>query len=176
MSGTVSDSFIYDSFGNLANSSGSFIQPFRYTAKEHNDAETGLTYHRARYKDSNTGRFASEDPMRFRGGATSIPMLSITRYSSLIRWVSVRKEHTKQHLMKSQRHLRQLRILQERVSRTRTSYAINLLIGQLTILFPVRSHRSTTPDKLLKESDHSKRPILRQLATLHFSTGRVMLF
>jgi RHS repeat-associated protein len=32
------------------------------------DAKTGLYYYRARYYDSTTGRFASEDPIRFLGG------------------------------------------------------------------------------------------------------------
>lgn len=59
--GTVSDSFVYDSFGNVTSSTGTFTQPFRYTGREW-DAETGLYYYRARYYDASTGRFLSEDP------------------------------------------------------------------------------------------------------------------
>jgi RHS repeat-associated protein len=66
--GTVSDSFVYDSFGNVTSSTGTFAQPFRYTGREW-DAETGLYYYRARYFDPSAGRFLSEDPIRFQGGA-----------------------------------------------------------------------------------------------------------
>ncbi len=65
--GVMSDSFVYDSFGNVTSSTGSFAQPFRYTGREW-DAETGLYYYRARYYDSTTGRFLSEDPIDFAGG------------------------------------------------------------------------------------------------------------
>jgi RHS repeat-associated protein len=40
------------------------LNPFQYTGRE-SDVETGLYYYRARYYDSNTGRFMSEDPARF---------------------------------------------------------------------------------------------------------------
>jgi RHS repeat-associated protein len=66
--GTLSDSFVYDSFGNVTSSTGTFAQPFRYTGREW-DAETGLYYYRARYFDPSAGRFLSEDPIRFQGGA-----------------------------------------------------------------------------------------------------------
>jgi RHS repeat-associated protein len=66
-SGTISDSFVYDSFGNVASSTGVFAQPFRYTGREW-DAETGLYYYRARYYDSISGRFLSEDPLQFNAG------------------------------------------------------------------------------------------------------------
>lgn len=46
---------------------GGPLNPFRYTAREF-DEETGLYYYRARYYESSTGRFLSEDPVRFRGG------------------------------------------------------------------------------------------------------------
>jgi RHS repeat-associated protein len=65
--GTVSDSFVYDSFGNVASSTGVFVQPFRYTGREW-DAETGLYYYRARYYDPAVGRFLNEDPIGFKGG------------------------------------------------------------------------------------------------------------
>jgi RHS repeat-associated protein len=42
--------------------------PFRYTAREL-DSETGLYYYRARYYEPSIGRFLSEDPLRFGGGA-----------------------------------------------------------------------------------------------------------
>jgi len=65
--GTVSDSFTYDSFGNVTSSTGTFTQPFRYTGREW-DAETGLYYYRARYYAPTAGDFFSEDPIGFEAG------------------------------------------------------------------------------------------------------------
>jgi RHS repeat-associated protein len=63
----VSNSFIYDSFGNVTSSTGSFSQPFRFTGREW-DSETGLYFYRARYYDSQPGRFISEDSWKFLAG------------------------------------------------------------------------------------------------------------
>jgi RHS repeat-associated protein len=62
--GAISASYTYDSFGNVITSSGSPVNPFRYTAREL-DSETNLYYYRARYYDSETGRFLNEDPLGF---------------------------------------------------------------------------------------------------------------
>jgi RHS repeat-associated protein len=66
-SGTTTDTYTYDSFGNITASSGSTVNPFRYTGREL-DAETGIYYYRARYYDPSIGRFLGEDPVRLRGG------------------------------------------------------------------------------------------------------------
>jgi RHS repeat-associated protein len=58
----------YDSFGKQTASSGSLTNPFQYTAREL-DPETSLYYYRARYYDQTAGRFLSEDPVGFNGGA-----------------------------------------------------------------------------------------------------------
>ena len=63
-SGTLSLSYTYDSFGKITASSGSASNPFRYTGRDL-DSETGLYYYRARYYDSSTGRFLSEDAARW---------------------------------------------------------------------------------------------------------------
>jgi RHS repeat-associated protein len=65
--GTVAQSYTYDSFGNVTNSSGSLTNFFRYTARDY-DTETNLYYYRARYYDPTSGRFTSEDPLGLRGG------------------------------------------------------------------------------------------------------------
>jgi RHS repeat-associated protein len=65
--GTLANTYTYDSFGNLVASSGTLINPFRYTAREF-DPETGIYEYRARYFDMSVGRFISEDPVRFRAG------------------------------------------------------------------------------------------------------------
>jgi RHS repeat-associated protein len=65
--GSIANTYTYDSFGKLTNSTGSLVNPFQYTARE-SDIETGLYYYRARYYDPFSGRFVSEDPARFPGG------------------------------------------------------------------------------------------------------------
>jgi len=65
--GSIANTYTYDSFGKLTASTGSLVNPFQYTARE-SDAETGLYYYRARYYDSNVGRFLNEDPPSFLSG------------------------------------------------------------------------------------------------------------
>ena len=66
--GVLADTYTYDSFGNVTNSTGTLRNPFQYTGREL-DSETGLNYNRARYYNPATGRFISEDPLGFAGGA-----------------------------------------------------------------------------------------------------------
>jgi RHS repeat-associated protein len=66
--GALANTYTYDSFGNLTNSTGTLSNPFRYTGREF-DPETGIYEYRARYYDQTVGRFISEDPIRFDGGA-----------------------------------------------------------------------------------------------------------
>ena len=66
-SGTVANSYVYDSYGRRLSVFESVIQPFSYTGREY-DVESGLYYYRARYFDAQTGRFLSEDPIGFLGG------------------------------------------------------------------------------------------------------------
>jgi RHS repeat-associated protein len=65
--GAIKQTYSFDSFGNQTASTGTLINPFRYTAREF-DPETNLYFYRARYYDQTTGRFASEDPIGFNGG------------------------------------------------------------------------------------------------------------
>ncbi len=69
-SGSLAASYTYDSFGKPVTSSGTLINPFRYTGREL-DAETGLYYYRARYYDPSAGRFISEDPLSLGGEDTN---------------------------------------------------------------------------------------------------------
>ena len=57
----------YSAFGNLLNQSTTNTNTLKYTGREI-DPETGLYYYRARYYDSNSGRFISEDPLGFQAG------------------------------------------------------------------------------------------------------------
>ena len=65
--GVLANTYAYDSYGKLTASSGTVTNPFQFTAREF-DAETGNYLYRARYYDQTDGRFASEDPVRFKGG------------------------------------------------------------------------------------------------------------
>jgi RHS repeat-associated protein len=66
-SGTIANTYAYDSFGKLAASSGTIVNPFQYTARDY-DAETSLRYYRARYYDPLIGRFISQDPAGYNAG------------------------------------------------------------------------------------------------------------
>ena len=59
-------SYSYDSFGNSV-ATGTVVQPYWFTGREY-DSESGLMYYRARYYDSQVGRFISKDPIGFAGG------------------------------------------------------------------------------------------------------------
>jgi RHS repeat-associated protein len=65
--GALSQTYTFDSFGNQTASSGSFTNPFRYTAREF-DTETSFYFNRARYYDPASGRFINEDLIGFGGG------------------------------------------------------------------------------------------------------------
>jgi len=60
--GSLAQTYTFDSFGNQTASSGSLTSPFQYTARE-SDPETGLYYYRARYYDPVVGKFLTEDPL-----------------------------------------------------------------------------------------------------------------
>src|SRR5262249_10073440 len=55
--------YIYDSFGQIAAQVGALPNPYTYTAREH-DQESGLYFYRSRYYDPSIGRFLQEDPFR----------------------------------------------------------------------------------------------------------------
>jgi RHS repeat-associated protein len=65
--GALAQTYTFDSFGKLTNSTGSLTNPFQYNAREF-DTETNLYFYRARYYDQTVGRFISEDPSNFSGG------------------------------------------------------------------------------------------------------------
>ena len=58
--GKVTDTYAYDAFGNLLKSTGSTKNHYRYCGEQF-DETTGLYYLRARYMDTSTGRFISQD-------------------------------------------------------------------------------------------------------------------
>ena len=56
----LANTYAYDSFGNITNSTGTLRNPFQYTGREF-DSEANLYYYRARYYDPTVGRFLGED-------------------------------------------------------------------------------------------------------------------
>ena len=74
-SGVVTDTYSYDAFGNLLKSKGSTKNCYRYCGEQF-DETTGLYYLRARYMDTSTGRFISQDSY---AGSISDP-ISLHKY------------------------------------------------------------------------------------------------
>jgi RHS repeat-associated protein len=70
--GAIANTYTYDSFGKLTASTGSITNRFQYTAREF-DTETGIYYYRARYFDPASGRFLSEDTLRFKTNVNFYP-------------------------------------------------------------------------------------------------------
>jgi RHS repeat-associated protein len=61
LSSAVTDSYNYDAFGNLLNSTGATPYNYLYRGEQY-DPDLGLYYLRARYYNPLTGRFLSRDP------------------------------------------------------------------------------------------------------------------
>jgi len=65
--GSLVASYSYDVFGNIISETGdetlNMLNPYRFTSRVY-DKESGLYYYRARYYDSNTGRFMQKDPLK----------------------------------------------------------------------------------------------------------------
>jgi RHS repeat-associated protein len=71
-SATVVSHITYDSFGKVLSETNSTLgDRFKYTGREL-DSTTGLYYYRARWYDTHTGRFASEDPIGFSAGDSNL--------------------------------------------------------------------------------------------------------
>jgi len=67
-SGTISASYVYDTFGNLSSSTGSVTNAIRYAGREF-EVDVDIYNFRSRYYVAPLGRFLEEDTVRFRGGA-----------------------------------------------------------------------------------------------------------
>lgn len=66
--GFVVQSYVYDSFGNIVQQEGALVNPYTYTGREL-DLESGMYYYRARFYDSNIGRFITQDPIGMLSGS-----------------------------------------------------------------------------------------------------------
>src|SRR5208282_3577914 len=74
-SGAITDSYDYDAFGNLINSTGSTLNNYLFAGEQY-DPALGLYYNRARYLNTATGRFWSMDTQQ---GEVTSP-LSLHKY------------------------------------------------------------------------------------------------
>ena len=72
-SGTLKDSVAYDAYGNIIGTelNPSYRGMYAWTGRQV-DLETGLQYNRARWYDSTTGRWISQDPMGFDAGDSNL--------------------------------------------------------------------------------------------------------
>ncbi|MDD4403001.1 MAG: hypothetical protein PHI24_14430, partial [Desulfitobacteriaceae bacterium] len=77
MTGKVIDTYYYDAFGNITESSGSTSNPYRYAGYQY-DAETGLYYLNARMYDPKIARFLQEDT--YRGDPNDVLSLNLYTY------------------------------------------------------------------------------------------------
>lgn len=62
----VTDSYTLEAFGNMAASTGSSLNPYKYVGRYgyHDDGQSGLMLLGVRYFDGAVGRFSGEDPIR----------------------------------------------------------------------------------------------------------------
>jgi len=74
--GNVTDTYDYDAFGNLIARTGSTLNNYLFTGEQY-DADLGLYYLRARYQNTDTGRFWTQDSYE---GAGSDPS-SLHKYT-----------------------------------------------------------------------------------------------
>ncbi len=63
--GTITDTYRFDAYGNLLNSQGSTVNNYQYRSQQ-TDAASGLQYLRARYYSPKVGRFLSRDIAAYR--------------------------------------------------------------------------------------------------------------
>lgn len=69
ISGGITDSYAYDEYGKVLNTTGTTNNPFKFVGQFGvMDEGNGLYFMRARFYDANVGRFLSEDPIGFEGG------------------------------------------------------------------------------------------------------------
>jgi RHS repeat-associated protein len=61
----LANRYKYDAFGDIIETNGNIVNPYLYTGREY-DEESRLFYYRARYYDSEMGRFISKDPVKDR--------------------------------------------------------------------------------------------------------------
>jgi RHS repeat-associated protein len=75
-SGSITDTYLYDAYGNIINSSGQTVNNYLYTGEQF-DPNLREYYLRARYYNPSVGRFTGRDP--FAGFLTE--PLSLAKYS-----------------------------------------------------------------------------------------------
>jgi RHS repeat-associated protein len=67
-SGAVTDSYVYDSFGNKIAGTGTSANPYGFTGEQQFNEADSLVFLRARYYKPSIGRFINRDPIKYKGG------------------------------------------------------------------------------------------------------------
>ncbi|MEK6776886.1 MAG: RHS repeat-associated core domain-containing protein [bacterium] len=70
-SGTIVNSYVYNSFGKVVKETEGVQNPYTYSSRER-DKESGLYFYRARFYNPEIGRFLSVDPIGFLGGDVNL--------------------------------------------------------------------------------------------------------
>ena len=71
--GTLKDSIAYDGYGNIIGTELNYLDRGMYAwTGQQLDVQTGLQYNRARWYDSESGRWMSQDPMGFDAGDSNL--------------------------------------------------------------------------------------------------------
>ncbi len=127
--GTITDTYTYDAFGNIIASSGSTLNNYLYCEQQF-DPDLGLYYNRARYLNSDAGRFWTSDSTdgdqwRIRFHCTNTSMGPIIPSTWWIRVATLRCRRI--WAMMLRRRLT-MNILRRKLSRRESCLAIKLLI------------------------------------------------
>ena len=72
--GNIKDALVYDAYGNItyeADVTGTYRGEYAWTGRQL-DVETGLQYNNARWYDSTTGTWITQDPLGFDAGDSNL--------------------------------------------------------------------------------------------------------
>ncbi len=70
--GAIKDALVYDAFGNITYESNSYYRGWYAWTGRQLDGETGLQYNNARWYDSTTGNWITQDPLGFDAGDSNL--------------------------------------------------------------------------------------------------------
>jgi RHS repeat-associated protein len=85
--GAVTDTYVYDAWGNSVASTGATVNPFKWVGKYgyFTDNSTGQVYVRARMYQPTVGRWCSVDPLIYVSYAVTLPNMNVADVQSSVR-------------------------------------------------------------------------------------------